>query len=363
MNGQIYNPYYIFWSRIISMLIWPFYFFCNLSRKSYSLNNININSILICQYHRIGDVLIIAPVLHSLKKRYPQAHIILLCCQGAEQLSRDLKFVDEVIGVEVPWKNWNWSLIKWIKVRSFARRFRKRNIDIAIDFKGDLRNSWFLWHVRSKISLGYTDTGGSIFYTHPQQHPMGVHQTERSLRLISPLGCDSIMPDGKKYNYKDQDAIVLHAGGNDSRRAWPKDNWIQLADILSKNHQVAIVKTPETATLIECMKEREIKVEIFHGDLVQFKNWLRNQKMLIGNDSMPGHLAAYLGIPVITIFGSQDPNLTCPIGKWITIIKPDESCEHKRDHWRLCEKCMGAIDVERVSDAIIKLLSKAQTGE
>ncbi len=85
--------------------------------------------------------------------------------------------------------------------------------------------------------------------------------------------------------------------------------------------------------------------------------------MLIGNDSMPGHLAAYLGIPTISIFGSQDPKMTCPIGQWITIIKPDESCEHKRNHWRLCQKCMETIDVERVSGAVTNLLSRAQAGE
>ena len=363
MNGQVYNPYFIFWSRIIDILIWPFYFICNLSRKSYLLNDENINSILICQYHRIGDVFIIAPVFRSLKKRYPQAHIILLCCQAAEKLSRDLKFADEVIGVEVPWTNWNWSLIKWIKARSFAQHFRKRDIDIAIDFKGDLRNSWFLWHVRSKMSLGYTDTGGSFFYTHPQLSPIGIHQTERSLKLISHLGCDSIMLDEDEVNFKDQGAIVFHAGGTDPRRAWPGNNWIELANILSKNHQIAIVKTPETAILIQRIKDKEYRVEIFNGDLVKFKNWLSNQKMLIGNDSMPGHLAGYLGIPVISIFGSQDPNLTCPIGKWITIIQPSESCEHKRNHWRFCQKCIETIDAERVSSEVTNLLSKAQAGE
>jgi ADP-heptose:LPS heptosyltransferase len=171
------------------------------------------------------------------------------------------------------------------------------------------------------------------------------------------------MLDEKEFNFKDQGAIVFHAGGNDSRRVWPENRWIKLAEILSKNYQIAIVKTLETATLIERMKERKFNVEIFDGDLVKFQNWLRNQKMLIGNDSMPGHLAAYLGIPTISIFGSQDPNLTCPIGKWITIIQPNESCEHKRKHWRLCQKCMETIDAERVSGAVTNLLSRAQAGE
>ena len=91
MKGQVYNPNFVFWSRIISTLIWPFYFIFNLFRKLHPLNSENINSILICQYHRIGDVFLIAPVLRSLKKRYPQAHLTLLCCQDAEILARDLE--------------------------------------------------------------------------------------------------------------------------------------------------------------------------------------------------------------------------------------------------------------------------------
>ena len=360
MNGQVYNPYFIFWSRIISTLIWPFYFFCNLYRKSYSLNDENINAILICQYHRIGDVLLIAPVLRSLKIRYPQAHLTLLCCQDAEILARDLELADEVIGIEIPWTNWDWSLFKWLKVRSIARNFRKQNIDIAIDFKGDLRNSWFLWHVQPKMSLGYTDTGGSFFYTHPKPFPAGVHQTERSLQLISHLGCDSKMMDEKKSIYHDQGFIVFHTGGTDPKRSWPEIKWVELAESLSRDHKIAIVKTPETGPVIRRMKERKLLVEIFEGDLVAFKHWLKNQKMLIGIDSMPGHLAAYLGIPVISIFGSQDPNLTCPLGKWTTIIHPDIPCHHQRDHWRLCAKCMASIDGEKVSSAVVDLISRVK---
>ena len=57
---------------------------------------------------------------------------------------------------------------------------------------------------------------------------------------------------------------------------------------------------------------------------MDFKNWLKNQKMLICVDSMAGHLSAEIGVPTITIFGSQNPKVTAPLGMVSEIVKPRE---------------------------------------
>ena len=43
--------------------------------------------------------------------------------------------------------------------------------------------------------------------------------------------------------------------------------------------------------------------------------------MHIAPDSMAGHLASYVGIPVITIYGSQNPDLTKPKNEYGRVIK------------------------------------------
>ena len=63
---------------------------------------------------------------------------------------------------------------------------------------------------------------------------------------------------------------------------------------------------------------------------------------------MAGHLAAEIGIPSISIFGSQNPLLTCPLGEYSEFITPLNKCIHKRDHWRLCFYCMDEINEEIV---------------
>ena len=108
--------------------------------------------------------------------------------------------------------------------------------------------------------------------------------------------------------------------------------------------------------LYRCIKDS--KVKIFKGDLIQFKSWLSNQKCLIAPDSMAAHLAAFLKIPVVTLFGSQDPKLTSPISEKALVVTPGEICSHKRDHWRLCSECMHLITPNKVYKGICDLMNE-----
>ena len=87
-----------------------------------------------------------------------------------------------------------------------------------------------------------------------------------------------------------------------------------------------------------------------------FMNWLKNQSVLIAPDSMAGHLGAYLNIPVISLFGAQNPELTKPLGDGVQVLKPNKKCDHIRDHWRLCSLCMDEIPPEKVLKSIFKVI-------
>ena len=53
-------------------------------------------------------MIIIAPVLRSIKFKFPNAKIILLCNESAKELAEYLKLADEIIGVSVPW---TWEMV------------------------------------------------------------------------------------------------------------------------------------------------------------------------------------------------------------------------------------------------------------
>lgn len=350
MKHRVYSKTTVFISQIFSLLVCPFFIVLNFFRRSYNIDDIEVKTILVTEYHRIGDILIIEPILKSIKKRYPRAHLILICNQNVKELASHLKLADEVIALNVPWTNWSWSIIKWWRTRNFAKGLVRKKIDLAFDFKGDIRNGWFLWLTHSKISFGYNTTGGDYFFTKPIKMNQDLHQRNRAFDLISRVGCVLTEGGDKKTVSNNEGAIVIHPGSTDPRRLWPLKHWVDLIKLLSNTEKIIVVDVNESEKLIEEIKG--LNVETFKGTLVEFKSWLKNQRCLVSPDSMAGHLAAYLNIPVITLFGSQAPELTSPITKSGLVIKPDNPCVHMRKHWRLCGKCMAAINPSTVYEAI-----------
>ena len=125
----------------------------------------------------------------------------------------------------------------------------------------------------------------------------------------------------------------------------------------------SLAKSRETSlgsnTIVQQVIKRECNTDFFEGNLVEFKLWLGKQKLLVCIDSMAGHLGAYLGIPTVSIFGSQDPKITQPLGELVEIVTPAFPCNHQRSHWRLCNFCMETITVDQVFKAIETLIYRA----
>ena len=335
--------------------------FCNLFREYYSIDKTDIKTILVTEYHRIGDVFIITNALKSIKNTFPKAKLILVCRQSAVLIAKELKVADEVLSFSAPWTEWSWSVLDWAKAYSFAKKLRKKNIDLAFDFKGDFRNAWYLWHTNSKISLGYFTTGGKYFFTHSYKMNQNLHQSLRAEKLIEKAGCKQKSQKNIKYRINKKGVIVLHTGATDKRRTWPVNYWVDLARLLLKEYQVSFVKTSESQNLEKQLRDKRLDVNSFQGDLIEFKDWLYNQRCLIAPDSMAGHLAAYVGIPVFTIFGSQNSRLTCPVSEVGRSIVPDKQCQHKREHWRLCQFCMESISPNKVNKIVLKQLSRIES--
>ncbi len=350
---MVYRTSYVFWAKILSVIIAPYFKIFNFFKKKYNLDEIKVKTILVTEYHRIGDVIIIAPILKSIKSKYPDAEIILICSESAKALAEKLKLADKIFGISVPWTNWRWSVFEWYDIWKFANSFHLLDIDLAIDFKGDLRNAWFLWKTHPKISFGYNTTGGGYFFTNSYAMDQNAHQYLRAFKLIQQFGCQLVKDKETRYHSKKKGCIVLHPGSSDIERSWPDSYWEELVRLLAEKFKVSLVITKESSTLFHRLKTEGYELEFFEGNLVRLCDYFNAQKCLIALDSMAGHLASYLGIPVISLFGSQNPDLTKPINKYGKIIKPGISCKHKRSHWRLCRICMESILPKEVYNKVL----------
>ena len=132
---MIYKPIYIFWAKIFSILIGPYFKFFNFFRKKYDIQSINVKTILVTEYHRIGDVIIIAPILRSIKLKFPNSKIILLCNESAKELAEYLKLAEQARTEMLRLRGLNYNFLKTNYNAHFA--IHSLSINYSIPLKLD----------------------------------------------------------------------------------------------------------------------------------------------------------------------------------------------------------------------------------
>jgi lipopolysaccharide heptosyltransferase II len=86
---------------------------------------------------------------------------------------------------------------------------------------------------------------------------------------------------------------------------------------------------------------------------------LRSSDVLLTNDTGTMHLAALLGVPTVSIFGSTEPSLTGPLGSGHTILRKQVECSPC--FLRTCPidfRCMMAIEPKAVVAALLSRLAR-----
>jgi ADP-heptose:LPS heptosyltransferase len=89
---------------------------------------------------------------------------------------------------------------------------------------------------------------------------------------------------------------------------------------------------------------------------------LRRCRFLLTNDTGTMHLAAFLGVPTVAIFGSTEPQLTGPIGEGHVVIRHHVECSPC--FLRVCPldfRCMKAVTVEEVVSAVERVIGMGET--
>ena len=83
---------------------------------------------------------------------------------------------------------------------------------------------------------------------------------------------------------------------------------------------------------------------------------LRGCKLLLTNDTGTMHLAAAMGVPTVSIFGSTEPVLTSPLGSQHTIIRHHVPCSpcFKRECPFGHYDCMTKVTPAEVAAAVLK---------
>lgn len=312
-------------------------------------NKSEIKKILVVSLTNIGDVILTFPVIDILKKDFPSAKLSVVIGPKAESLFCENPFLDQVYIFDKhqpPLKS-----LLWIS------RLRRERFDLVVD----LRNTAIPLMISPRYRTSYR-----------MKKTNGLHMKEKHLNRLESVYVPethateqcALFVTKKDEEYVDQlidrevghdgRYVIIAPGAADHSKRWPEENFSSVCDRLIKDHNVKIIfvgneEDRKVARRINKFMIADTANLCGRTNLVQLAGLFKRCFFTIVNDSAPMHLASYLNIPVLALFGPTDPSRYGPWSLRSCFLRKNEACQAcanpklKKEH-----ACMASITDEDV---------------
>jgi len=333
----------------------------------------DVQSILIIRTAYIGDVVMALPILHPIKKRFPQARITFLTSESARPVLENHPLIDHIITYD-PF--WFYGTPKRAYLECI-RGLRGHDFDLVIETRGDIRDILLLVApLKAEFKVGYGAGGGGYLLTHVVPYAGPLHRVDYHLGLARALGCPV---DGvergiclREEEWRDIHALMrdrdltppfvcVHPGSRMPLKRWPSGRFSSLCDRIVERHKlpIVIIGSADERSLAEEIAEKMENAAVNlagHLALRQLAGLLSTATLMVCNDSAPMHIAAEMGTSTVAIFGPSNSPETGPYGEGHCVVEVDLSCRSGCDERRCRNQtphaCMSAITVEEVLQAV-----------
>ena len=151
--------------------------------------------------------------------------------------------------------------------------------------------------------------------------------------------------------------VAIHPGARKKMRQWKPERFAQIARRLHEHYQAAVILLGGTGEEeLLCAIENEMgfaaALNSCNLSLIEMAAVFSECHLFIGNDSGPGHIAAAVGCPTLSLFGPNYPFLCRPYIASGEVIFKDLDCCGCRQEEHLCVRpentCMDLIEVDEV---------------
>lgn len=114
--------------------------------------------------------------------------------------------------------------------------------------------------------------------------------------------------------------VAIHPGAGGPEKCWPLPSFLKLArELHARGAGVFVLCGPVERHVVDTLRPHV--PSLIPGDLRSLAGLLRHADLLVGNDSGPGHIAAAVGTPTLTLFGPTDPETWAPRHPLARILK------------------------------------------
>ncbi len=323
--------------------------------------------ILIRGSNWLGDAIMSVPAVRAIKRGRIDAHVTILTPVKLADVWKSVAEVDEVISIGPD-----------ESVFAVAQKIRQ-NFDVAILLPNSLRVALEAWLAGIPRRVGYPGHHRRALLNSvlaPKKNKKKEaqpprHQVHHYLALAEFVGADisdtaiaTAAANAKPAALTRRKPVVGLCPGAEYG---PAKRWLpeRFAEVVRQVHEAAACEWK----IVGVEKDRPIADAIVAAaavpctDLVgkttlaQLMDELRTCDLLLTNDTGTMHLAAFLGVPTVSIFGSTEHRLTGPLGPHHRVVRHHVDCSPC--FLRECPldfRCMKAVEAPEVVAAVLAAL-------
>jgi len=333
-----------------------------------------IRKILVISLSNIGDCVLTFPVIDILKEQFPQSELDLVVGPKAEGLFKGNPHFAKVHVFDKHQSALN--QLRWV-FNLWQERF-----DLAVDLR----------HTAIPFLIGAKYRTPLIRYSAHIPLPLWEGQGEGTHKRVHHLARLKTIVDFKKEsknrfclcaNAEDEEyvsrllkhrigygkkVVVMSPGAADQSKRWPEENFATLADWLVETKQVKIVfvgDNSDAAIIRRILGKMKNSAIDLSGQitLIQLAQLLKKTSLVIANDSAVMHMASYLDVPVVALFGPTNPEVYGPWSRQSTALRNNSTCPACREpnssarHMCMSEIQAGEVfkKIQLLSNGILKV--------
>jgi ADP-heptose:LPS heptosyltransferase len=245
------------------------------------------------------------------------------------------------------YKLWGWP---WRGMFLLGRALIAERFDVGLSARWDPRDHLVLWLTGARRRLGFQRLRSRILLTQPLGKPDPREHRYEYWRVIA-HALELTLPGREAISHpavRANETVLVHSGAGQSVRVWPLERYRNLVGRLrERNHRVVVACDSDQRQWWLQTGEAAIATPATVSELLAL---IDQAGAFIGNDSGPGHLAAFCGVPTFTVFGPQLPEWFAPLhpaAEWIE----GRACPYKpcSDYCRFpLAFCLGGLSEETV---------------
>ncbi len=262
----------------------------------------------------MGDFIVTLPVLAALRRQFPETRVAVVAASGPASLAVAGGLADQARSIES---------------RGLAGYFARR---------GELDPGWAEFFAGFNVIFSYLYDPDEFFQKnvcsvtkaqfiqgpHRPDESAEIHVTDQFLTPLQRLGIFDADPQPRlamgsppAAPFAPEVELALHPGSSSERKNWPETRWIELLRELAATTTWQFfllggeVEGERLQRLAAHLPEHRREVWS-HRPLPELATRMARSTAFLGHDTGPGHLAAALGLPGLTLWGETNAKVWRP---------------------------------------------------